>query len=430
MGLYPGLNPWKVAPHVDVVAWDSYPQFSPEPMNERSWAKIAMIHDLYRSLKGGQPFLLIECTPSSSNWYPVMSLKLPGMHRLEAMQAIAHGSDSVMYFQWRQSRGSQEKFHGAVVGHGRKETSRVFREVATVGYDLRLLHDVVGGVSRAEVALIYDWEASWAIENSCGPIQGDKGYLDTALDHYMPFWKAGIAVDVLSADCDLSGYKLVLAPMLYLLRPGVAERLTRFVELGGTLIATYMTGWVDENDLIFECGFLGPLQELFGIEVEEIDARFPGQSVEIVALPNELGLDGIYQAETFCERIHVRGAEAIAQYSSVWYSSEPAVTVNRVGLGQAIYVASRNDSFFTHELIHNLVSSLGVESVAPFQLPNGVSATARTSSAGDFLFLLNTTQETHWIALPYAYSEVLSGQDLDGSLELGPYGIAVLRDPL
>jgi len=427
MGFYGGLDPWKIAPHVDVVAWDSYPQFSNEPMNERSWAKVAMVHDLYRSLKGGRPFMLLECTPSSSNWYPVMSLKPPGMHRLEAIQAIAHGSDTVMYFQWRQSRGSQEKFHGAVIGHGRKETSRVFGDIATVGYDLQLLNEVVGGATQAEVALIYDWEASWALEGACGPVQGDKRYLDTALDHYLPFWRAGVAVDVLNSDCELDGYKLVVAPMLYALKPGIAERFTRFVEAGGTLVATYMTGWVDQNDLIFENGFFAPLQELFGVQVEEIDARFPGQGVEIVAGYNELGLDGIFQADSFCERIHAESAEVIAEYSGVWYSGEPAVTVNRVGSGKAIYVASRNDGLFTSGLLKSLWSELGIESVAPFQLPDGVSATKRTSASGEFLFLMNTTQETHWLPLPITCIEVLSGQELDGSLELGPYGVAVLR---
>ncbi len=427
MGFYGGLNAWKIAPHVDVVAWDSYPQFSQEPMSLRSWAKIAIVHDTYRCLKGGQPFMLIECTPSSSNWYPVMSLKPPGMHRLEAIQAIAHGSDSVMYFQWRQSRGSQEKLHGAVVSHGRGENSRVFRDVATVGYDLELLRDVVGGASKSEVALIYDWEVAWAIEGSCGPIQKDKGYYDTVLDHYIPLWEAGIGVDVLSSDCDLDGYKLVIAPMLHLVKPGVAERLTQFVESGGTLVATYMTGYVDENDLVFENGLLGPLQDLFGIQVEELDARFPSDTAQVVVGYNELGLDGIFQASTFCERIQATTAEVIAQYSGVWYSSEPAVTINRVGMGQAIYVASRNDNLFTDGLVHSLVSKLDIESAVPFQLPDGVSATKRTTEAGEFLFILNMTQETHWVPLPDSFHEVLSGQDLEGSLEIGPYCVAVLK---
>ncbi len=427
MGLYGGLDARKIAPHVDVVAWDSYPQFSQEPMNERSWAKVAFTHDLYRNLKGGKPFLLMECTPSSSNWYPTMSLKPPGMHRLEGIQAVAHGSDSVMYFQWRQSRGSQEKFHGAVVNHGRTDNSRVFREVAQVGYDLEQLSGVVGGVTRAEVGLIYDWETDWALNAACGPIQRDKGYFDTCLSYYMPLWDHGVSVDVVSSEADFSGYRLVIAPMLYLLKPGVADSLKRFVDGGGTLLATYMTGYTDENDLIFEEGYLGPLQELFGITVEEIDARFPSEKAEIVVGDSFLGFDGVFQAHTFCERVQSTTAEVVAQYSEVWYSGEPAITINRIGEGKAIYLASRNDAEFTESLMWALISRLDLNSVVPFQLPDGVTATKRTSGAGEFVFVMNMTQQTHWVPMPQEYTEVLTGQSVQDTLELGPYGVAVLK---
>ena len=230
----------------------------------------------------------------------------------------------------------------------------------------------------------------------------------------------------MNADADLSGYKLVVAPMLYMLRPGVAERLSAFVEGGGTLVGTYFSGYVDENDLIFEHGFLGPLRDLFGITVEEIDARYPQQTVDVVIGYNELGLDGIFQANTFCERIHTTTAEVLAEYAGVWYSSEPAITLNRVGNGQAIYVASRNDAVFTSSLLHRLVIQLDIDSATPFNLPEGVSATKRTTEKGEFLFILNTTVETHWLPLPGTYREVLNNQVISESLELGPYGVAVL----
>ena len=56
---------------------------------------------------------------------------------LASIQAVAHGSDSVQYFQWRKSRGSNEKFHGAVVDHLGNENTRVFREVSALGQTLK-----------------------------------------------------------------------------------------------------------------------------------------------------------------------------------------------------------------------------------------------------------------------------------------------------
>ncbi|MDP3179767.1 MAG: beta-galactosidase, partial [Spirochaetaceae bacterium] len=133
MGTYPGLNYWNWAPHVDVVSWDSYPRWHNAEADDASEAsRTAFVHDLTRSLKG-RSWLLMESTPSQVNWQPVNRLKKPGMHRLSSLQALAHGSDSVMYFQWRKGRGGFEKFHGAVVDHGGGEGTRVFREVAELG---------------------------------------------------------------------------------------------------------------------------------------------------------------------------------------------------------------------------------------------------------------------------------------------------------
>jgi beta-galactosidase len=85
------------------------------------------------------------------------------MHLLSSLQAVAHGSDTVQYFQWRKSRGCMEKFHGAVVDHEGSENTREFKEVADVGRALAKLDDVVGTSVQPEVAIILDWENEWAI---------------------------------------------------------------------------------------------------------------------------------------------------------------------------------------------------------------------------------------------------------------------------
>jgi beta-galactosidase len=133
MGNYPDNNYWKWAPSIDVDQLECYPDWH-HFENEIGVAQsTAWNHDLYRAMKGGQPFYLMETTPSNTNWQAVPTPKRPGMHRLMCMQAIAHGSESALYFQFRKSRGSTEKFHGAIVGHDGTDDTRVFREVAEVG---------------------------------------------------------------------------------------------------------------------------------------------------------------------------------------------------------------------------------------------------------------------------------------------------------
>ena len=182
MGTYPGLDYWKIAPVLDVISWDIYPTWH-SPQNDAELAcRIGFLHDLNRSFKGGKPFMLMESTPSITNWHPVAKLKRPGMHLLASMQAVAHGSDTVQYFQWRKSRGSNEKFHGAVVDHCGHENTRVFRDVAEVGSVLKKLDPVIGTTVNAEVAVIYDWENNWAIEDAEGPRKDKKNYQQTCMD--------------------------------------------------------------------------------------------------------------------------------------------------------------------------------------------------------------------------------------------------------
>lgn len=116
-----------LAQYIDVASWDAYPSWH-EQDQIRCAIDTAFNHNYFRSLKH-KPFLLMESTPSNTNWQAVSKLKRPGMHRLASLQAIAHGSDSVQYFQWRKGRGGSEKFHGAVIDHNGKASGRVFEDV-------------------------------------------------------------------------------------------------------------------------------------------------------------------------------------------------------------------------------------------------------------------------------------------------------------
>ena len=131
------------------------------------------MHGLNRSLKD-KPFLMMESMPSTVNWMDVNKLKRPGMHLLSAVQAVAHGSDSVQYFQWRKSRGCAEKFHGAVVDHYGRENTRVFRDVAEVGETLKKLDAIVGTHTVAETAVIFDWENRWVVNDMAGMMRHNK----------------------------------------------------------------------------------------------------------------------------------------------------------------------------------------------------------------------------------------------------------------
>ena len=418
---------WKLAGGLDFISWDSYPMWHTRQDDIGLAAYTAMYHDLMRTLKQGKPFVLMESTPSFTNWQPTSKLKKPGMHILSSLQAVAHGADSVQYFQWRKSRGSSEKFHGAVVDHVGHIDTRVGREVAELGTILSALAPVAGSRVEAKVAIIFDWESRWAMDDAMGPRNAGLYYENTVADHYRALWSQGIAVDVINADCDLQGYDLVIAPMLYMVREGVSERISHFVQAGGRFVATYWSGIVNETDLCFLDGFPGPLRPVLGIWAEEIDSLTDEQHNSVAGVEgNALGLSGPYRASQLCEVIHLEGAAALATYGDDFYAGAPAVTVNLFGKGQAYYVASRNDAQFHADFFTALAKEMHLPRAINTPLPEGMTAARRTDGESEFIFLQNYSAQSQSVTLPLDYQDIVHGGNLPRKLTLPAFGYQIL----
>jgi beta-galactosidase len=411
------------AEEMDVVALDAYPQYHARPEDVPTGAEHAFRADYYRCLKQ-KPFLLMETTPSSTNWMKIAKLKRPGVHRLTALQHVAHGAESVQYFQWRASRGGAEKFHGAVVTHNNREDARVFQEVAEVGGMLERSADLLGSMPPVEAAFIYDKENDWALELSAKPMGAPRQYQQTLYRHHRAFWEAGVPIDVVYAEADLSRYKLVVAPMLYMLRPGVGEALSAYVRGGGTLVTSYWTGYADENDLVFSGGAPGPLAEVLGIRSEEVDFLHEDEHVDVaIAADEEDGLEGIYRARDFCELIHADTAEVLATYDGEFYKGRPALTCNTFGSGRAYYQAFRAaDQAFLAAFYRRVREAAGVAPALPIKLPQGVTCQVRKKGGRTFAFLLNFAPEPRKVKLKnVALREFYSGEDLGKSVKLPPH---------
>lgn len=418
------INYWELVKHIDIVSWDNYPTWHAEPNeNWETGVKSAFIHDINRSLKGGQPYLLMESSPSATNWQPVAKLLRPGMQNLAGIQALAHGSNSVQYFQWRKSLGSFEKFHGAVVDHYSSDQTRVFKEVSKLGQDLSVMGQMIESRVEAKAAIIYDWENYWAIEDSIAPNQDKKAYFETCVKHYKEFWKRGISTDVISMDTDLEGYDILVAPMLYMVKSGLGQRIEDFCQRGGTFVTTYWSGIVDDNDLCFTTGRPGPLRKVLGIWSEEIDALYEGESNHI----NMLDLDKSYEAKLFCDLVHLEGAKALAHYESDFYAGRPALTVNQYGRGHAYYICSRNDEAFFKDFYDELFKNHKIRGVLGAELPLGVTVNKRVDGEESYYILQNYNGRPEEVNLNDSYQDLISGEEVTGDISLSAYGYRVLR---
>ena len=230
MNYYTGLDYRVMAKSLDFISNDLYSQWCGKENSDIVVAKnAAMCHDLMRSLKN-QPFMLMESTPSLVNWMEINKPKRPNMHELASMQAVAHGADGVQYFQWRKSRGCSEKFHGAVVDHVGHENTRVFKEVSRLGARLKKLDGIVGTVTKANAALLYDWENAWALDGAWGFNRKDKKLMSTLESFYSPLWEKGIDTDIISCEDDFERYRLIIAPMMYSISETLADKLEAFVK--------------------------------------------------------------------------------------------------------------------------------------------------------------------------------------------------------
>lgn len=387
---FDGIDYFKMAKEIDVASWDNYPTWhKPSETVEETALDTAMMHDLFYSMKD-KPFLLMESSPSFTNWQPVSKQKKPGIAELAALQTVAHGADSVLYFQWRASRGAEEKFHGAVIGHDGREDARSFTETAQVGQELEALAEITSVKREKKAAIVHDWQNKWALEGSCGPRNAGMGYWDELKRHYNALAREGIAVEFVDQNADLTGYGLVVVPMLYLLTDAFAKKLCAFAQNGGTVIVTYWSGVVDESDLCRLGDTPYGLTELLGLRRTEIDGMYDGEtrrcmSVAGCTLPAA-------QASTLCEVAALDEkdpAEPLSLYDEDYFAGHPAAAVHRYGKGRAYYLASRFDEAFYRAFYHDAAKEIGLSPAWPEALPEGVLAVRR----GSFVFVQNCTEQ-------------------------------------
>ena len=387
MQLFPGLDYRVMAKELDVISWDSYPVFhnNYETMAD-TMAHNSFDHAVMRSLKKNQPFMLMECAPGLVNWHEYNKLKRPGVHKLFSAQAVACGSDTVQYFQWRKSRGSFEQYHGAVVDHLGTDDTRVFKEVAEVGAMLDSLSNVKGTIVKPKAALIFDWDNMWAIDNMRGLSDKTKNYAKTCIQIYHEFLKLGIDMNVVASDDNLDDYNVVIAPMLYMLRPGASDNLKAFVKRGGQLMATYLTGYVDDNTLCYLGGFPGDgLSELFGVISEEIDTYYDSDENSATFTDGHKAI-----IHDYAEILRVSDTDILAKYDKDFYAGTPAITCKNFGKGKAYYVGARIDMDSMSGLFKTMLKETNTTYLA---LPAGIEYHKREDESGKAIeFYLNVTE--------------------------------------
>ncbi|MCG5220324.1 beta-galactosidase [Streptosporangium sp. KLBMP 9127] len=396
---YQNLDLWALGREVDLVTIDHYP----DAPGLDAAADTAFAADRARSFAGGRPWLLME--QGTSTVYDTGRIlgKEPGEILRHTIGHIARGSEGALFFQWRQSRAGAETWHSAMLPHAGAD-SRIFREVQAVGEAVRRLGEVEGSTVTAEVAVLHDADAWWAMEVDGLPSK-DLGYHDSLRRAHRALWDAGVTADFAHPEHNLGRYRFVVAPALFLLSDAGAENLRGYVEGGGTLLVQHYSGVVDDRLHARLGGYpASPLREALGIRVEE---HRPLREHERIVLS-----DGT-QAAVWSESLRAKGAEAVVTYTHGMLAGKPALTRHRFGAGEAWYLSTRLDDSGYAALITQLAGSgtSGLETV-----------TRRATDGRSWQFLLN--HNTDPISLPEPGHDLLTGMTV---AELPAGGCAVLR---
>ncbi|MFD4636098.1 beta-galactosidase [Lentzea sp. NPDC058436] len=397
---YQNVDLWALGREVDVVAIDHYP----DAPGLDAAADVAFAADRARSFASGEPWLLMEQGTNTVYAGDRVLAKEPGEILRHSLGHVARGADGVLFFQWRQSRAGAEQWHSAMVPHAGAD-SRVFREVKETGAVLARLGVLAGSTVTAQVAVLHDSDAWWAL-NSDGLPSPELSYHPALRAAHRALWDNGAVADFAHPAADLGRYRLVLSPALYLLSDESAENLSRYVAAGGTLLVQHFSGVVDEFPHARLGGFpTAPLREALGIRVEE---HRPLRRDERITLS-----DGS-RATAWSESIRLQGAEAVATYTHGTLAGSPALTRN----GTAWYLSTRLDPTAYTALVAELLDSAGVD-----RMPPGVEVVVRENAGHRWQVVLNHRAEP--VPLPEPVHDLLTGGVLS---ELIAGGCAVVEE--
>ncbi|ELS50724.1 beta-galactosidase [Streptomyces viridochromogenes] len=405
---------WAWGREVDIVTNDHYLITD----GRRTHVNLAMAADLTRSVAGGAPWILLEHSTSGVNWQPRNPAKAPGQMARNSLTHVARGSEGAMFFQWRQSRRGAEKFHSAMVPHGGTDT-RVWREVVELGASLESLGPVRGTRTRADVAMLWDWNSWWAQNLDWRPSE-DHDPRERADAFYEVLYDRHLTVDFAHPEADLSAYPLVVVPALYLMTEKAGRNLRRYVDNGGTLVVSYFSGIVDEHDAVHEGAYPGPLRDVLGLTIEEFSPLLRDQLVRITG-PDGSELSG----DVWSEFVVPRGAETVWTYADGLTAGRPAVTRHRLGEGTAWYVSTRLGVDGLDALLGWAIEDAQVAPRA--DLPRDVEVVRRAGESGSYLFAINHTASEAKVPLESPGTELLTGERAAGRLEVPAGAVRVVR---
>ncbi len=413
---------------LDIASWDDY-----VGQGHLDAPKNAMLNDLVRGWKR-QNFWVMETEPGNVNWASVNNALVPGETRALAWQAIGHGADAVLYWQWRDALNGQEQYHGAIVGPDGAPLP-IYAEIAQLGQDLDRTRAALAGTSpHSEVALLHDYDSRWAIDFQ--PFSKDYDQQQVMLRFYTPLQRiaqsSGNAVDIVdpTQDKPLDQYKLLVAPSLNVISPALASRLLAYVEQGGHLLLGPRSGMKDEFNSLNPQRQPGPLVEALGGRVEQFYALDREVPLSVPDLSTADARPPTGSATIWAEQLESSSPQSRVNLIYVdpggWLDRKAAMLTRRLGKGSISYLGTLPNPELMSTLLGKIAADAAMKT-AEFQLPEKVELSTRCNSTASVYVLINHAPLSAGVNLPFPMKDLLSNsQAAITRIELPSQGVAVL----
>jgi beta-galactosidase len=419
---YDQINYFDLARELDFVTWDNYRRMQWTMQAEVDPSDAALAHDTMRGLKR-QNFWVMEQQAGPGGWEIVSVAPRPGELRLWAYQGIAHGGDGIVFFRWRTARfGTEEYWHG-LLDHDAHPRRR-YHEIKRMGAEIKQAGEQIHGSQiKPVMAILLSYDSRFAFQIQ--PNNPQFNYPDYFRWLYRAFYRYRIPIDVIAPTGDLSAYKLVVVPALYVLSPAEADNLKRFVQNGGVLVVTFRSGVKDKTNTVVDQPLPGLLAELCGVEVEEYDSLAADMSNGVEFVLPELASAGTIPVGVWCDVLKPNGATVVARYTQDYYAGQPAITLNRFGRGQVVYIGTLGDDNLHLPLAGWLLNLAGLK--PGLDVPAGVEVAERWQGNQRLLFVLNHTQHEQQVKLARRYRNIVNGAEtLEGNVSLPPREVLIL----
>jgi beta-galactosidase len=398
--------------NLDFAAADNYPGYiaalHANAPSSRIAPMIALTLDFMRSVKDGKPFFIMEEQTGKAGQPTFCPQPERGQLRLWSYQAIAHGAMGINYFRWDTATfGAEEYWHG-LLNHDRSK-SPGFDEIKQTIQELRQLgYDALHSGYAADTALCFDYSSDWAL--AIQPGQPNLKYTPEILEWYSSLWSGNTGMDIVDATRDLSRYKVLLAPVMYIVSEQQAENIRQFVRNGGVFVASFRLGVKTPSSQIVKAPLPGLLRDVIGATVVDYVPMYTDK--QSVRFSGELpGSDAV--CDTWFEALHPETANALATYTSGRYAGQAAITQNNFGNGKAIYIGAKIDPASLARVLRTIAAGAGIRE--PRNVSPDVEIAVRKAKGRKWTFLLNHSAHQQTVKTP------------TGQITLDPYGVHVLQ---